>query len=206
MSSRKFGKDYFQDGIKKRVSLYSNFRWMPSVSFAIASRIKSLYPDQSILDYGCAMGYTVYALRLLDVEAYGYDSSPYAIRKTKKEIREYVFAKASQCPRVDVVFGKDVLEHIAHPKIMGELEWLSTMCRKACFVVPLGENGEYRITEYQFDKTHIIIEDEEWWAKTITDSGFRILGFQHDVTGFKDKWFLRNPIGNGTFFLKGKML
>ena len=89
MNSRKFDKDYFENGIKTRVSLYENFRWMPWISLPFANLIKELYPNKSVLDYGCAKGFIVYALRLLNVEAYGYDPSKYAIDNCKEEVRKF---------------------------------------------------------------------------------------------------------------------
>lgn len=197
-----FDYDYFEIGEEKKKSLYTNFQWLPSISFPIANTIKKFYPNKRILDYGCAKGFIVYALRLLNVEAYGYDISKYAIKNCKKEVSSYLFNKKGDVPYVDVIFIKDVLEHLPYNLIDKELNWMFKMCNEAFFIVPLGEDGKYRIIEYAFDITHIIIEDEEWWSKKFIKVGFKIKEFYHQKEGIKDNWISRNHCGNGIFFLE----
>ncbi len=196
-----FDSDYFINGIGKRISLYTNFRWLPQVSFPIANAIKKLYPNKIILDFGCAMGFTVYALRLLNVEAYGFDISEYAYKNRKPEVEKYIFKEKGYIPEIDVVFGKDVFEHIPYGQLAFELSELSRICNDALFIVPLGKDNQYRIPEYVFDATHIVIEDEEWWAKVFIGAGFKIKEFWHQRHGLKENWAHHNKYGNGIFML-----
>jgi hypothetical protein len=198
----RFDEDYFRRGIQTRKSLYEDFRWLPWVSLPQANSLKLLYKDAAFLDYGCAMGYLVYALRLLRVEAYGYDISPYALANVKPEVKDVVFGDKNHIPKVDVLFGKDVLEHIGYDEITLELHSLTSIASKAFFILPLGENGRYRISEYGYDDTHAIIEDEEWWIKTFNSAGYEVEEFYHSLHGFKERWVDRCPHGNGMFRLK----
>ena len=198
----RFDADYFINGIVKRKSLYSNFRWLPHISFPIASTIKRIYPNKTILDYGCAMGYVVYALRLLNVDAVGYDISRYAIENCKREVREYLYCDKKDVPFAGVVFVKDVLEHIPYSIIDEELKWIHDRCKEALFIIPLGENKQYRIPEYAFDRTHIIIENEEWWAKRLAKCGFYIKELRYNIDGFKDNWREHHKYGNAIFMLE----
>lgn len=203
MSSHKekFDEEYFIDGVKKRKSMYKNFRWKPEISFPIANTIKELYPNRRVLDYGCAKGYITYALRLLNVESYGYDTSKYALANCKKEVKKYLYGKKEDLPFVDLFFIKDVLEHFEYEKIDDELKWIQNNCKEAFVIVPLGSDDEYRISEYSYDKTHIIMEDEEWWSKKFINAGFIVDKFSHNLNGLKDKWIKHNKYGNGFFQL-----
>jgi len=175
---------------------------MPWISFPIANAIKKMYPDKSVLDYGAGKGFLIHALRLLEVEAYGYDISEYALSHCKTDVVEFLYNRKKAVPNVDVVFVKDALEHNSHDKIDGELTWLASKCHEACFIIPLGDNGRYRIADYHFDTTHIIAEDEEWWAKRFINAGFAIKEFYHKLNGFKDNWYSHHPFGNGIFLLE----
>ena len=96
---------------------------------------------------------------------------------------------------------KDVLEHIPVIHIMDELCWMRSHCKQMLVIVPLGDNGVYRIEEYGLDKTHVVIENEEWWTLRFIDAGFSINWFSHKVQGIKDNWYANNKTGNGFFLL-----
>lgn len=203
MSSHKFDEDYFERGLEKRLSLYQNYRFMPWRVFPLASKLKEMYGTVSILDYGCAKGYLVRALRLMDMNAYGYDISRYAIENCLQSVRAYVHNFKEELPNtINVIFGKDVLEHIPKIKLESEMRWIRERCDQACFIVPMGENMRYRIAEYGFDVTHVIMEDEEWWSLLFINTGFEIVSFSHKLDGVKDHWLSHHPYGNGVFRLK----
>jgi len=197
-----FDRDYFENGIRTHKSLYKNFRWIPQKSLPIASTLKDMYPNKRILDYGCAKGFVVYALRLIGVEAYGYDISSYALKNCKDEVVPFLFDSIEKVPEVDVVFVKDVLEHVPYSEILKELTIIHSLCSEACFVIPLGDDYEYRIPEYAFDTSHLIIQDEEWWIKKFYSAGFKVHNMYYFKEGFKDNWYEHNPYGNGIFLLE----
>jgi hypothetical protein len=204
MSSHKFDKDYFEHGVEKGISLYENYRWMPEVSLPIANYVKQLYTHSKILDYGCAKGFLVYALRLLSVDAYGYDTSKYAIDNCIPEVKQYLFRTKAVIPPVNVIFIKDVLEHFGYNIIDAELQWMSEHCLNMLAVVPLGEDGTYRIPEYGFDKTHIIKENEVWWINKFKQNGFIVDEFVYQIDFIKKKWHDHHPYGNAFFFLSSQ--
>lgn len=197
-----FDKEYFEDGVRTGTSLYENYRWLPELAFARASVIKRLYPEKRILEIGAAKGYLVYALRLLNVEAYGYEISKYAIDNCKEEVVDYMFANRHLVPNVDVIVGKDVLEHIPKGLLEDELGWMCCRCEEALFTIPLGDCGRYRVAEFHYDKTHFIIENEEWWARMFIETGFVIKDFYHSYPELKDNWVDHHPYGNGIFLLE----
>ena len=201
LPSEQFDEEYFERGLATGKSLYTDYRWLPEVSIPIAMTIKRLFPGKSILDYGCAKGFLVHALRSLGVEAYGYDVSRYAIEHCKQEAREFICMRKNLLPKVDVVVGKDVLEHIPYAELVDELCWIAGQAPLAFFVVPLGEHGQYRIAEYGKDKSHVIVENSQWWMARFREAGFFVEEFSFACPGLKDHWTNIEPKGNGFFWL-----
>lgn len=201
MNSCKFDKDYFEHGREKHLSWYENFRWTPSISFSIASVLNDLYPNKSILDFGCAKGYIVKALRDLGVDACGYDISEYAISCAPDDIKKYV--SSTTFDSQDIIFSKDVLEHIPYEEILDLTVNLADHCgERALIIVPLAENGVYRAAEYELDVTHVIREDESWWCDLFKKSGFTIKNMYYSFHGIKQFWTEKYPYSNGFFLLE----
>jgi 2-polyprenyl-3-methyl-5-hydroxy-6-metoxy-1,4-benzoquinol methylase len=91
MSLKKvFDEKYFEDGVRSRVSAYENYRWMPERTIREASSIINNIQFNTVLDYGCAKGFMVYAMRLLGKEAYGVDVSEYAVTHGHEKVKEYL--------------------------------------------------------------------------------------------------------------------
>merc|ERR1739848_265626 len=66
-----FTKDYYEDGIRKHMSGYEEHKWMPTRSIPEALDIKDKFDFKTCVDYGCAKGFLVHALRILGCDAYG---------------------------------------------------------------------------------------------------------------------------------------
>ena len=76
MDKEFFDKSYYESGPQSEKSLYQNFRWIPELTIPLAHHIvqsMGIMHDQTVMDFGCAKGYLVNALRLLKLEAYGVD-------------------------------------------------------------------------------------------------------------------------------------
>ena len=87
-----YNKDYYENGLIKGISGYQNYRWIPELTIPMAYHLIQNLPisnNQRILDYGCAKGYLVKALRLLGFDAYGVDVSEYAIDNVDSDIRKF---------------------------------------------------------------------------------------------------------------------
>ena len=120
MSSLKnvFDEKYFEDGVRHRVSAYENYRWMPERTIREASSIINNIQFDKVLDFGCAKGFMVYAMRLLGKEAYGVDVSEYAVSNGHPKVKDYlsVIESAEDVKGGwDLIIAKDVLEHILTP-------------------------------------------------------------------------------------------
>lgn len=204
-----YDRDYFEDGICAGKSFYINYRWMPEATIRMAyNMIKhlNLHDHDLLLDYGCAKGYLVKALRILDISAYGCDISRYAINCVDADVREYckLVEPGSVIPfdiDFDWLITKDVMEHLSERAIDRVLHEASQHVRKMFHVIPLGNNGQFRVPEYHSDVTHIQIQNENWWIKKFQEHGWKIIEFSFKVRGVKENWWKKYDKGNGFFTL-----
>lgn len=201
MSSLKnvFDEKYFEDGVRHRVSAYENYRWMPERTIREASSIINNIKFDTVLDYGCAKGFMVYALRLLGKEAYGADVSEYAVTNCHPNVKDYlqVIETTEQLTGGwDLIIAKDVLEHIPKDVIPSVLSELRRRCKTLFVAVPLGDGKRYRIREYEMDVTHVVREPEEWWLTTLVQAGFKIKYFDYEFGHMKENWTGNHPHGN----------
>jgi 2-polyprenyl-3-methyl-5-hydroxy-6-metoxy-1,4-benzoquinol methylase len=194
-----FNEDYFEDGVRNRVSAYENYRWMPERTIREASSIINNIKFTSVLDYGCAKGFMVHALRLLGKNAYGVDVSEYAIQNCHPKVKDYVSVIDTLEQLTggwDLIIAKDVLEHIPKNDVPVVLSEFRRRCKTIFVAVPLGDGNRYRIREYEMDITHVVRETEEWWLTTIVDAGFKINYFDYEFGHLKENWTKPHPFGN----------
>lgn len=194
-----FDEKYFEDGVRNRVSAYENYRWMPERTIREASSIINNIKFDNVLDYGCAKGFMVYAMRLLGKDAYGVDVSEYAVTHGHPKVKDYlsVIENAEEIKGGwDLIIAKDVLEHIPKDVIPEVLKAFRARCKQIFIAVPLGDGQRYRIREYEMDVTHIVREPEEWWLTTIVDAGFKIKYFDYQFHHLKENWTTSHPHGN----------
>jgi SAM-dependent methyltransferase len=205
-----YDEAYYERGVKTGVSGYTNYRWRPEYVLPLANELKRRYLGQSagdvVLDYGCAKGFLVKAFRLLGVTAYGVDISRYAIEHCDPAVKEFL-SDGSHLKdwRFGLVVAKDTLEHVRHDdidRVLRQLKGWTAADGTCVIIVPLGDDGLYRIREFELDKTHIIREDEEWWIGRFCRAGFSVSEFHYNFPNAKDHWLKVHPQGNGTFVLR----
>lgn len=194
-----FNEDYFEDGVRKRVSAYEQYKWMPERTIREASSIINNIQFNTVLDYGCAKGFMVYAMRLLGKEAHGVDVSEYAVTHGHEKIKQYL--SVIETPEDikggwDLIIAKDVLEHIPKEELPAVLSAFRRRCKYLFVGVPLGDGKRYRIREYEMDVTHVVREPEEWWLTTLVEAGFKIKYFDYQFGHLKENWTTSHPHGN----------
>lgn len=205
-----FDKDYYENGINKGISLYTNYKWLPDLTIPTAFRIiETLQINEShqVLDFGCAKGYMVKALRLLYRNAYGVDVSDYAINNCDKDTEKFLLKindsnDINQFNKVfDFTISKDVFEHISYNEIDNTLINIKKYTKCLFAIVPLGDGKKYYIDSYELDKTHIIREDKDWWINKFKQAGYNDVTFFNKIKGIKENYSNMDN-GNGFFILK----
>ena len=203
-----YNENYYECGIESGKSRYQNYRWMPEATMAMAMVIideMEIKPHHTILDYGCAKGYLVKALRLLHRQAWGVDISEYAISKVDKEINGYCTTISklgkSEIPlKFDYCIAKDVFEHIPEEELRQLLKSLAA--DKMLVVVPLGKDGEYIAPANRLDITHVICQDKKWWKDLFEDTGWKIIRVQSLLKGIKESYRELYPDAHGFYVLE----
>tara|TARA_R110000824_G_scaffold118226_9_gene270426 strand:- start:2451 stop:3083 length:633 start_codon:yes stop_codon:yes gene_type:complete len=204
-----YNEDYFERGIVSGVSLYTNYRWIPELTIPMCSDLVhqlDIPYGASILDYGCAKGYSVKALRLLHRESYGVDISEYAIKNCASDVKDFVklLEENEEIPvlhdgdKYDWCFAKDVLEHIPYENLSNCLKNIRKVCNKMFVAVPLGDGETYFCETFELDKTHIIREPLGWWKERLSDAGFKVEEAKYHMKYIKEN-YAQYEKGNGFF-------
>jgi hypothetical protein len=197
-----FDADYYERGILTKKSNFENYRWIPELTIPMAMtiidylRIRSM---DNVLDYGCAKGFLVKALRWLNRNAWGYDISEYAIKNADPEVQKYVSNQIWDCDPFSFCIAKDVFEHIPEEMLARVIEGILKDTEIIFAVVPLGENGRYRAESNNLDVTHVICEPEEWWIRFFKRC-HREVSVTFRIPGIKDS-YRDIPMSHGFFTL-----
>lgn len=196
MTKEKYDRIYFEEGVSHEVSGYTNYTWQPEFTIPLAHRLihrLNLRPGDRILEFGCAKGFLVYALRLLDIDAWGCDISEYAIENAHLGAKPYIKRFSGGLPYdtlvgFDWIIAKDVLEHLRPEELDIFLEEIKFHTSKLFFVVPLGDGKKYIVPQYEKDITHVIRWPLTRWVEVVRSHGWKVVNTTTDMTGLKDSW------------------
>lgn len=159
-----FDADYYLNGKASGKSNYVNYRHLPEVTDAFAKRIMQYLggtQGETVLDFGCARGYLVKALRDIGYYAFGYDISKWATENCHPETANIVtsdIGKLGESP-FDWVISKDTLEHVPFHELGPTLRKIVCMARKGgLIIVPLSNENRtsYLTPADNADTTHQI--------------------------------------------------
>jgi SAM-dependent methyltransferase len=159
---------------------------------------------QFVLDFGCAKGYLVRALRMLGRLAYGYDISEYALSQTG-DMNIFCKDNFGPCPTYfDFCIAKDVFEHISESELSVQLKALRKTSSVIFAIIPLGSAGEYHAKKNNLDISHVICQDEVWWIKFFKQNGLISEDVVFQVPGIKESYPVLTNRGycHGFFTLK----
>lgn len=124
-----------------------------------------------VLEIGCGVGNLVWALRFFGVQAYGVDPS-IAARNFSKAISYCVYGKRLRETKnyYDLVYTNEVLEHISTPKLKALFKNINYINKGPIIhMVGVKEKG----SGVENDETHIVIENENWWASFFESQGYK---------------------------------
>jgi len=200
-----FDADYFERGKQSGKGWYENYRWMPERSMKEAEAVikaLNLNKNSKVLDVGCAKGFLVKALRNKRIKADGCDISEYALNFAPKGCWICDMVNLWDNRQYTNAFCKDVLEHCNLKQLDVLLKCIAKVSSVFMCIVPMGDSGKYRISEYVNEISHIIAEDENWWRKTFNRNGWKIISETAHLPGLKDNWqSFADGIGNRVFIL-----
>lgn len=203
-----YDRTYYESGLVAGVSGYMNYSWLPELTLRMAHKLILGLPiegGQRVLDLGCAKGFLVKALRILDVDAYGADVSAYAIEQAPSEVRDYC-TLVGGCDdsklferEYDWMVCKDVLEHLVEADLRLLLQRGRGRVRRVFGAIPLAaddECGKYIVPEYDRDVTHVTAKSMGWWRRLFESEGWTVERLTHDFDGCKENWTEQWPDGN----------
>lgn len=208
-----YDEEYFERGVVSGVSGYMNYSWMPEATIRMAHYFVNnipILPGQRVLDFGCAKGYVVRALRLLDVDAWGVDASEYAIGRADRDVAPYcAHVRGCADPELfardyDLLLSKDVFEHIPEDGLRTLLTRALGHVGRIFTAIPLGRDdhsGRFVVPAYDQDVTHITAKSLGWWLDLFESCGWSVATFGFHFKGCKEHWTRRWNEGNGFFTL-----
>ena len=199
-----YDADYFERGRSSGKGWLMNYHWMPRRTFKEAfAFIDYLGLDETsyVLDFGCSKGFLVRALRELEIMSDGCDISEYALSFAPKGCWNCSSQEEWNNRKYSHIISKDVFEHLTPDQLSEILKQFLKVTSTIMCVIPMGENGVYRIPEYHTEVSHIIIENESWWRNKFKQSGWKVLKECNHVNGLKDNWFYIKD-GNHVFVLE----
>lgn len=201
-----YDADYFLRGRESGKSLYEDYRWLPDLTIPMVKTIVNhcgIKQSDLVLDYGCARGYVVRAFRELGYQAYGFDTSRWAVENADPTIKSFVFDSTEKVfpnypePSYDWIIAKDVLEHIQYVQLV--INGLMASASTGLFVVvPLIRFGtRYVIEEYEKDITHCQRRTLMEWVDMFLRPGWSVEA-SYRVQGVKDNYWKPGwEYGNG---------
>lgn len=204
-----YDEQYFENGPASGKGWLSNYRWMPRRTFREAfAFIDTLKLDDNsyVLEVGTAKGFLIRALRTLEIKADGADISTYALSFSPEGCwnctEEKTWDEHANFGYTHIII-KDMLEHLTKEQLPRMLNNFAKVANKMMCVIPMGENGKYRIPEYHTEISHILIENEEWWKKEFEKCGWHVVEEFEHCAGLKDNWYYCKN-GNHVFVLEHK--
>jgi SAM-dependent methyltransferase len=205
-----YDENYFENGKQSGKGWLENYHWMPRRTFKEAFAFidtLDLNENSYVLEVGCSKGFLVKALRELEIKTDGCDISSYALQFAPKNCWNCSDKKSwkehANCEYTHIII-KDMLEHLNKSQLIEMLVKFKNIAPKMMCVIPMGDNGRYRIPEYHVEISHLIAEDEEWWINIFEHNGWHVVDYMNHVQGLKDNWYPTCENGNCVFVLERK--
>ncbi|MCL9635831.1 methyltransferase domain-containing protein [Bacillus zanthoxyli] len=136
--------------------------------FHIAKQISQKYTLNRVLDVGCAKGFLVENLRDMDVDAYGFDISEYAISQVREDIQPFCRVGSVDDPGqyegfFDLITCIEILEHVTEEMAENAIE---LMCKHTNRVIFSSSPSDFE------EPTHINVQPAGYWDRLFAENGF----------------------------------
>ncbi|MFC0271916.1 glycosyltransferase [Metabacillus herbersteinensis] len=144
-----------------------NGQWIKFFS-NIGKRMLKEYDLKRVLDVGCAKGFLVECLRDMNVEAYGFDISEYAISNVREDIEPFCNVGSIDDPEqyrgfYDFITCIEVLEHVPEDMAIKAIE---LMCNNSNRIIFSSSPTDLE------EPTHINVQPPEYWDLLFAKQGF----------------------------------
>jgi cyclopropane fatty-acyl-phospholipid synthase-like methyltransferase len=169
-----YDKDYFENGVEIGKSGYTNYRWLPERAYREVRAVINLLgiePGQTVLDFGCAKGYWVRAFREYGINAYGCDTSDYALSNADDNVKDFL-TKDIPDRKFDFIVSRNTFEHIDAEELAIILKKFATLTDVLFFTVPLIDPQTRDYVMQMPDITHKIRWTNSQWLTFVEDCGW----------------------------------
>jgi SAM-dependent methyltransferase len=174
ISHEPYPQDYFKTG-NYLDYLYRGERYASLANELIhwLQQILGCRPE-TILDYGCGVGFLVRELRLRGVEAFGYDISSWAVTYANEVLNvSSVSQDVTQLNRQwDGVIALDVFEHMALEEFMTLLRQMQTSYLIARMPVAKKDGGCFILECSERDLTHKLRLTKDSWQNYFLEANY----------------------------------
>lgn len=172
-----FNKEYFMDGTRSAYGgTYPEYVEEAHLNNLrqVISKVKGMFNVNSVLDIGCARGYTIRAFREIAIKAIGIEISKWAVENADEfakpfirrgDVRKKEVWKHYDDKSVDMVMAWDVMEHINENKVDFVIKHLCRVSNRYVLI-------KVALNDTQLDASHITIKDTMWWINKFIKRGY----------------------------------
>jgi len=176
-----YNEDYYkQNNYVSYLERYERYnRLMNELHYDLFKKINldKEISSNPILDFGCAVGFTVHSLQNLGYNVHGYDISNWAINYG---IEHKFLSENNTIRSISDVYSKnwslvislDVLEHLSHENLYDFIKNIKSKFIIMRVPVSKEDNGKYILNISENDKTHVIRWTSERWDKEFQSFGY----------------------------------
>ena len=168
----KYGEIYFKSGnYKNYLKRYNRYK-------ILSKEIKSFILEP-VLDFGCGVGFLVSALNEIDIEAYGYDLSDWAINYGIDNLNlkpNSITKDWNNCiKKCGTLFALDVFEHMSIEQVKNVLNEVEAKILITRIPVTIKKGENFLLEESKKDFTHINCLEKEEWEIIFQECGFNFI-------------------------------
>jgi ADP-heptose:LPS heptosyltransferase len=173
-----YNADYFEYGLKSNWDKGYNWSLFKGLFEETAAYLAEMFPEaRSFLDVGCAKGFLVRTLRERDLEAWGFDHSPWAIGSADSAVKPFLLcadvATASYDRQFDILVAMSLFEGLTEEQIHSFLSHSRAWTRHALFATIVTREPNSQDDSNDHDLAHITMRDRLWWHERFLEAGWR---------------------------------
>lgn len=139
-----------------------------------------LYGGRTFIDCGCAMGHVISGMLENGMDAYGYDSSQYAINNLMPDVEDRVWFgdHDSVMPMFDndcfdIIYSNGFQYSKDESQILNWLRHAHRICSTAMILMTVTEETQQEYDVFQYTNEMQIIKTKDWWTSLCCLAGFK---------------------------------